>query len=76
MTKTIALSLALAASLGLTACSEATEENAANTVNTMAADANMAAENAMNDAGAMTSDAANMADNASNMMENAAENAM
>lgn len=59
MTKTIALSLVIAASLGLAACSK-TEENTANVAN-MADNAMNAADNAMNVA-------MNASDNAMNAM--------
>ena len=64
MTKSIALSLVLAASLGLAACSGGAE-NAANASANAAENASNAADNAMNAA-------MNAADNASNAASNAA----
>lgn len=71
MKKTIALSLVIAASLGLSACSKKADEVANNAAN-MAENASNAAENSMNAA-------MNAADNATNTaanMANAATNAM
>ena len=62
MSKTIALSLVLAASLGLAACSKEAE-NTANAANNTAEMANNTAENAMN-----------VAENATNAMSNMATN--
>ena len=67
MTKTIALSLVLAASLGLAACSKEAE-NTANASENMAENAMNAADNAMNMA-------MNASENAANAVENAAGNA-
>lgn len=71
MTKTIALSLVLAASLGLAACSKEEATNNVDAVN-MSDNAMDAADNAMDaamNAGANAMDeAGNMADNASNAM--------
>lgn len=65
MSKSIALSLVFAASLGLAACAEEADENM-----TMAADnAAMTAENA-------AADAMNAAENAADATVNAVENAM
>ena len=72
MSKSIALSLVLAASLGLAACSKG-EENAANA---SANAAENAADNAMNAAENAAANASNAAANASNVAENAAANAM
>jgi hypothetical protein len=67
MSKSIALSLVLAASLGLAACSGGTE-NAANAAANSAENASNAADNAMNAA-------MNAADNAGNAVANATNNA-
>jgi hypothetical protein len=75
MSKSIALSLVLAASLGLAACSKG-EENAANASANAAENASNAADNAMNAAENAASNAANAASNVSNTAENAASNAM
>ena len=61
MSKTIALSLVLAASLGLAACSKSDTGNA-----------EMAADNAMNAAGNMMNSSANAMSNAANATTNAA----
>ena len=65
MSKTIALSLVIAASLGLSACGKSETTNVADAMNNAAVDANAAAANAMNAAG-------NTMDNAANAMGNAA----
>ena len=54
MSKTIALSLVIAASLGLSACGETETTNVADAMNNATEDANMAAANAMNAAGNAT----------------------
>jgi hypothetical protein len=71
MTKSIALSLVLAASLGLAACSGNHEENAANMAANAAENASNAADNAMNAAMNAADDAANAASNATNNVANA-----
>jgi hypothetical protein len=68
MTKTIALSIVLAASLGLTACAKQ-EENTAN------AAANLA-ENAMDTANTAMNTAINASENAANAVSNMTNNAM
>jgi hypothetical protein len=74
MSKSVALSLVLAASLGLVACQGKKAENAANAADNAAMNANNAADNAMN-AAMNASDNATM--NASgNATMNAAGNAM
>jgi hypothetical protein len=70
MTKSIALSLVLAASLGLAACSGGTE-NAANNAANSAENASNAADNAMNAALNAADNAANAASNATNNTANA-----
>lgn len=75
MSKSIALSLVLAASLGLAACSKG-EDNAANASANAAENASNAADNAMNAAENAASNASNAASNASNAASNAAANAM
>ena len=75
MSKSIALSLVLAASLGLAACSKG-EENAANASANAAENASDAADNAMIAAENAAANAANAAENASNTAANAAANAM
>nr|WP_254798232.1 hypothetical protein [Sphingobium sp. AS12] len=70
MTKSIALSLVLAASLGLAACSGGTE-NAANNAANSAENASNAADNAMNAALNAADNAANAASNATNNVANA-----
>ena len=59
MTKSIALSLVLAASLGLAACSGAETENAANAAANSAENASNAADNAANAASNATNNVAN-----------------
>jgi hypothetical protein len=71
MTKSIALSLVLAASLGLAACSGKSEENAANNAANAAENASNAADNAMNAALNAADNAANAASNATNNAANA-----
>ena len=75
MSKSIALSLVLAASLGLAACSKS-EENASNAAANSAENASNAADNAMNAAENAASNASNAASNAANAASNAASNAM
>jgi hypothetical protein len=70
MTKSIALSLVLAASLGLAACSGGAE-NAANNAANSAENASNAADNAMNAALNAADNAANAASNATNNAANA-----
>jgi hypothetical protein len=70
MTKSIALSLVLAASLGLAACSGGAE-NAANNAANSAENASNAADNAMNAALNAADNAANAASNATNNVANA-----
>jgi hypothetical protein len=70
MTKSIALSLVLAASLGLAACSGG-HENAANNAANSAENASNAADNAMNAALNAADNAANAASNATNNAANA-----
>lgn len=67
MSKTIALSLVIAASLGLSACKKS-ETPEANAMNNAAANADMAADNAMNAAGNALDNASNAVSNASNAM--------
>ncbi|MFT3965900.1 MAG: circumsporozoite protein [Sphingobium sp.] len=71
MSKTFALSLVLAASLGLTACSKSETENASNAVNEAAANAEAAADNAVNAAGNLLDNASNAAGNLANDTANA-----
>jgi hypothetical protein len=71
MTKSIALSLVLAASLGLAACSGKGTENAANNAANAAENASNAADNAMNAALNAADNAANAASNATNNAANA-----
>lgn len=68
MTKTVALSLVLAASLGLAACAKKDEGNEANAANVAAENAVNAADNAMNAALNVTDNAANATGNAANAM--------
>jgi hypothetical protein len=75
MTKSIALSLVLAASLGLAACS-GNADNAAHSSANAAENASNAADNAMNAAENAAVNAANAAENASNAAANATANAM
>ncbi|WHO40060.1 hypothetical protein PMI04_005560 [Sphingobium sp. AP49] len=70
MSKSIALSLVLAASLGLAACGSHTE-NAANNAANAAENASNAADNAMNAAMNAADNAANAASNATNNVANA-----
>jgi hypothetical protein len=71
MSKTFALSLVLAASLGLAACSKSEEHNASNAVNEAAANAEAAADNAVNAAGNLLDNAANATSNVANNVSNA-----
>jgi hypothetical protein len=71
MSKSIALSLVLAASLGLAACGGHTAENAANNAANAAENASNAADNAMNAAMNAADNAANAASNATNNVANA-----
>jgi len=71
MTKSIALSLVLAASLGLAACSGSETENTANAAANSAENASNAADNAMNAAMNAADAAANAASNATNNVANA-----
>lgn len=66
MTKTIAFSLVVAASIGLAACTPAAEEN--NAVNVAADDALNAADNTMS---AASNDVGNLANAAGNVASNA-----
>jgi len=72
MTKTFALSLVFAASLGLAACSAEEADNAMNDAGAMTENAMDAADNtmdaAMNAGDNMMDEAGNMADNAVNAM--------
>ncbi|MEZ5654795.1 MAG: circumsporozoite protein [Sphingobium sp.] len=68
MTKTIAFSLALAASLGLAACSSEEATNAMDDVTNASDNAMDAAENTMDEAMNATD---NMMDDASNAVDNA-----
>jgi hypothetical protein len=70
MTKSIALSLVLAASLSLAAC-EGSHENAANEAANAAENASNAADNAMNAAMNAADNAANAASEATNNVANA-----
>jgi hypothetical protein len=73
MSKTFALSVILAASLGLSACSKPAET--ANATNNASTNAVMAADNAMANAGNAVDNAANAQNAAANSLENAASNA-
>lgn len=68
MTKTVALSLVLAASLGLAACAKKEEGNEMNAANVAAENAVNAADNAVNAAMNATDNAANAAGNTANAM--------
>jgi len=68
MTKTVALSLVLAASLGLAACAKKEEGNAMNAANVAAENAVNAADNAMDAALNATDNAVNAAGNTANAM--------
>lgn len=68
MTKTVALSLVLAASLGLAACAKKEEGNAMNAANVAAENAVNAAENTMDAAMNVADNVANAAGNTANAM--------
>lgn len=68
MTKTVALSLVLAASLGLAACAKKEEGNEMNAANVATENAVNAADNAMNAALNVTDNAANAVGNTANAM--------
>lgn len=75
MTKTIALPLILAATLGLAACSPKTEASADNTVDAAAADINVATDEAVTDVNAAAADAAAATGNAVDATATAAADA-